>query len=153
FDNALRYTPAGGRTDVRAVPAPPADQAAPPVLASDAAPPHQAGESARLASGARDTRAAVPSDALPRSPERHYRVGPARPRADSGTGVGRSIVKHLVERMGGDVTAESALGKGTTIRFTLPAAPVPAPAGGADGDAAATTPAAAAGNPTPTGGG
>ncbi|MFO7260626.1 MAG: ATP-binding protein [bacterium] len=153
FDNALRYTPAGGRIEVRAVPAPPADQDAPLVLASDAAAPHQAGESARVAIEVRDTGAGIPSDALPRIFERFYRVDPARSRAEGGTGLGLSIVKHLVERMGGDVTAESALGKGTTIRFTLPAAPVPAPAGGADGDAAATTPAAAAGNPTPTGGG
>jgi signal transduction histidine kinase len=31
-------------------------------------------------------------------------------------------VKHLVESMGGTVSAHSELGKGTTIRFRLPAA-------------------------------
>jgi signal transduction histidine kinase len=29
-------------------------------------------------------------------------------------------VRHLVQAMGGDVTAESELGRGTTVRFTLP---------------------------------
>jgi signal transduction histidine kinase len=65
----------------------------------------------------------MPSDAIPRIFERFYRVDPARSRADGGTGLGLSIVKHLVESMGGDVAAESELGKGTTIRFRLPAAP------------------------------
>ena len=40
----------------------------------------------------------------------------------AGLGLGLSIVKHLVESMGGDVRAESELGKGTVIRFRLPAA-------------------------------
>ena len=39
-----------------------------------------------------------------------------------GTGLGLAIVKHMVETMGGDVEAESELGRGTTIRFRLPAA-------------------------------
>jgi signal transduction histidine kinase len=36
-----------------------------------------------------------------------------------GSGLGLSIVKGLVDRMGGNVVAESALGKGTTIRVSL----------------------------------
>ncbi|MGH7449003.1 MAG: sensor histidine kinase, partial [Longimicrobiales bacterium] len=70
----------------------------------------------------RDTGTGMPSDAIPRIFERFYRVDPARSRAEGGTGLGLSIVKHLVESMGGDVAAESELGKGTTIRFRLPAA-------------------------------
>jgi two-component system, OmpR family, phosphate regulon sensor histidine kinase PhoR len=68
-----------------------------------------------------DTGAGIPTDALPRIFERFYRVDPSRSRTDGGTGLGLAIVKHLVERMGGDVRAESELGKGTTIRFRLPA--------------------------------
>ena len=51
-----------------------------------------------------------------------FRVDPARSSQMGGTGLGLSIVKHLVDRMAGEVTAESELGKGTIIRVRLPAA-------------------------------
>jgi signal transduction histidine kinase len=124
LDNAVRYTPDGGRIDVRASPAPlngnsRATHTAPPAPAHDAA----ASAVRYIVFEVRDTGAGMPSDAIPRIFERFYRVDPARSRADGGTGLGLSIVKHLVESMGGDVAAESELGKGTTIRFRLPAAP------------------------------
>ncbi|MCG6988131.1 MAG: cell wall metabolism sensor histidine kinase WalK [Gemmatimonadetes bacterium] len=64
----------------------------------------------------------IPSRALPRIFERFYRADSARARDAGGTGLGLAIVRHLVRAMGGQVRAESELGKGTTIRFTLPAA-------------------------------
>lgn len=64
----------------------------------------------------------IPARALPRIFERFYRADSSRARDVGGTGLGLAIVKHLVGAMGGDVEAESELGAGTTVRFTLPAA-------------------------------
>lgn len=63
----------------------------------------------------------IPSSDLPRVFERFYRVDKARSREAGGTGLGLSIVKHAVERMGGSVSAESQLGKGSKFTVTLPA--------------------------------
>jgi two-component system phosphate regulon sensor histidine kinase PhoR len=62
----------------------------------------------------------IPSRALPRIFERFYRADSSRARDAGGTGLGLSIVRHLVGAMGGEVWAESELGEGTTIRFTVP---------------------------------
>jgi signal transduction histidine kinase/CheY-like chemotaxis protein len=49
----------------------------------------------------------------------------ARPRQDSstqqrGNGLGLTICKQLVEKMGGEIAVESELGRGTQVRFTVP---------------------------------
>lgn len=100
LENALRYTPDGGRIEVCVLP--------------------PAGTDELVTLEVRDNGAGIASDALPRIFERFYRADPARTRAQGGTGLGLSIVKHLVESMGGDVAAESELGKGTVVRFRLP---------------------------------
>ena len=96
--NALRHTPAGGRIRAGAE------------LVQD---------SVRLF--VTDTGSGIPADHLPRIFERFYRVDPGRSREQGGTGLGLAIVKHLVEAHGGRVEADSALGRGTTIRMTFPA--------------------------------
>ena len=68
----------------------------------------------------RDTGAGIASTHLPRIFERFYRADTARSREERGTGLGLAIAKHMVEGHGGTVQAESLLGAGTTIRFTLP---------------------------------
>jgi two-component system phosphate regulon sensor histidine kinase PhoR len=75
----------------------------------------------------RDTGTGIPAVHLPRIFERFYRVDPARSRAEGGTGLGLAIVRHMVEAHGGSVEAESSLGQGTTIRFTLPSHPATHP--------------------------
>lgn len=42
------------------------------------------------------------------------------------TGLGLKVVRRLVDAMGGTLEASSRLGKGTTVRFEIPAPPVPA---------------------------
>jgi signal transduction histidine kinase len=49
-------------------------------------------------------------------------VDKARWRALGGTGRGPAIVQHLVQAHGGEPAIQSELGKGTTVRFTPPAA-------------------------------
>ena len=63
----------------------------------------------------------IPAESLPRIFERFYRADSARARDFGGTGLGLAIVRHLVSGMGGEVVAESHLGQGTTVRFTVPA--------------------------------
>ncbi len=97
FDNALRHTSAGGTITVKIAPS------GPVVRVSVA-----------------DSGSGIASSDLPRIFERFYRADSGRDRSVGGTGLGLAIVRHLVQSMGGEVGAESELGRGTTIHFTLP---------------------------------
>jgi signal transduction histidine kinase len=70
----------------------------------------------------RNTGSHLREDQLPRVFDRFYRADPARQRSTGGTGLGLTIVKHLVEAQGGRVSAASDAA-GVTIGFTLPACP------------------------------
>lgn len=99
-DNAVKYTPEGGRVTVTAGREP----------------------GGLVEIRVADTGIGIPSTDLPRITERFYRVDKARSRELGGTGLGLAIVKHLVQTHGGELRIDSELGKGTTVRFTLPAA-------------------------------
>ncbi len=96
-DNAVKYTPAGGRVTLRWF---------------------VEGEQAVLE--VQDTGIGIPEKDLPRVFERFYRVDRARSRELGGTGLGLSIVKHLAQALGGSVTAGSVVGTGSTFTVRLP---------------------------------
>ncbi|MBV8549752.1 MAG: PAS domain-containing protein [Acidobacteriaceae bacterium] len=69
-----------------------------------------------------DTGIGIPMEDLKRIFERFFRVDKARSRPAGGTGLGLSIVKEVVESMGGMVTVESQLGRGSKFSILLQAA-------------------------------
>jgi two-component system phosphate regulon sensor histidine kinase PhoR len=69
-----------------------------------------------------DTGIGIPPEDLTRIFERFYRVDAARSRALGSTGLGLSIVKHLVRALEGELRVESEPGKGSRFSFTLPIA-------------------------------
>lgn len=60
---------------------------------------------------------------IARLTERFYRVDSGRSRAVGGTGLGLSLVKHIVDRHRGHLDIASTLGKGTRVTVLLPAVP------------------------------
>ncbi len=98
--NALQYTPPGGRVVVRAGPA-----------------------NGAVTISVADTGIGIPQEHLPHVFDRFYRVDRSRSRSGGGTGIGLTIARGLVELHGGRIWAESpGPGRGSTFRFTLPAA-------------------------------
>jgi two-component system phosphate regulon sensor histidine kinase PhoR len=97
-DNAIKYTPAGGRILVR-----------------------WWAEDDQACLEVRDTGVGIAEQDLPRIFERFYRVDKARSRELGGTGLGLSIVKHLAQAMSGSVAAASRPGQGSTFTVRVPA--------------------------------
>jgi two-component system sensor histidine kinase BaeS len=96
--NALQYTPAGGTVILRA------EKHATDLLVI-----------------VQDTGLGIPAEHLPHLFTRFYRVDKSRSRAGGGSGIGLTIVKHLVEAHGGQVGAASeGAGFGSTFSFSLP---------------------------------
>jgi two-component system phosphate regulon sensor histidine kinase PhoR len=67
-----------------------------------------------------DTGPGIAAEHLPRLFERFYRVDRGRSRDVGGTGLGLSIAKHYAEAMGGRLTVDSAVGRGSTFTLHLP---------------------------------
>jgi len=98
-DNAIKYTPEGGAVRV--------------VVGI---------EDNHAMMRVEDNGAGIPADALPHLFERFYRVDKARSRQMGGAGLGLAIVKSIVTAHGGQVTVESAEGRGSRFRVQLPLA-------------------------------
>lgn len=95
--NALRYAPANTHVIVRI-----------------------ASRDSRAVIEVSDQGPGIASEHLPRLFDRFYRVDKARSRAEGGHGLGLSIAKWSVERMGGQVEVESQVGAGSVFRIILP---------------------------------
>lgn len=72
----------------------------------------------RLRLSVRDTGAGIPTEHLPHVFDRFYKADPSR--AESGSGLGLSIVRAIVERHGGTIRAKSTPGVETIFEIDLP---------------------------------
>ena len=70
----------------------------------------------------RDTGRGIPADKLEAVFEPFVQVGKRHPGDAPGTGLGLAISRDLARGMGGELSAESAPGAGSTFTLTLPAA-------------------------------
>ncbi len=116
-NNAVKFTPAGGRVSLEARPLP--------------------GE--RVGLVVTDSGIGIAAPDLARVFEVFYQVDSSSTREYGGAGLGLAIVKSYVEAHGGEVTVESAVGQGTTFTLVLPlrAAAVALTGSGAAGQSAA----------------
>ncbi|MGQ9524319.1 MAG: sensor histidine kinase [Armatimonadota bacterium] len=69
-----------------------------------------------------DTGIGIPEEDIPSIFNEFFRARNAREYAKEGTGLGLSIVKSIVDGLGGAISVESTVGKGTTFIVSLPSA-------------------------------
>ena len=98
--NAVKYTPEGGEITVWG----------------------ERGAHGTVVLGVRDTGIGLSQSDLERLFTKFFRSSDARVQRERGSGLGLALTHTMVRRMGGKIDVESALGRGTTFRLTLPAA-------------------------------
>ncbi|GGH30976.1 HAMP domain-containing sensor histidine kinase [Paenibacillus segetis] len=91
-ENALKYTPEGGTVSIR----------------------HFMKDGQVIVTVA-DTGIGISSEQLPHIFDRFYRTEDSRNRAQGGSGLGLAIAKAIMERYGGSILIDSALGQGTKV--------------------------------------
>ena len=101
-DNAVKYTPAGGRVDVG--------------LAVD----RNAGHAALIRIA--DSGIGMAAADLPHVFDRFWRADKVRSRTMGGTGLGLAIARWIVDRHGGTIVVSSEVGQGSVFTVTLPLA-------------------------------
>ena len=101
-ENALKYGAAGKKVELGFAGA----------SASDGAP--------EVLVAVRDHGPGIAAEHLPRLTERFYRVDVTQSRAEGGTGLGLSLVKHILNRHRGKLMVESEAGKGAVFTVRLP---------------------------------
>jgi two-component system phosphate regulon sensor histidine kinase PhoR len=110
LDNAIKFTPQGGRILLGAK----------AHVAPDDAPPGWQGGYVEVSLS--DTGIGIPADKLPRIFDRFYQVDASATRSYGGTGLGLALVKQIMNAHGTRVVVESTPGVGSTFRFRLPIA-------------------------------
>jgi signal transduction histidine kinase len=105
LSNAYKYSPAGGVVQVRLVAGPPAVGGAPPTVGIEV----------------RDQGIGMTAEQLSRVSERFYRADASG--NIPGTGLGMSIVKEIIELLGGRLALASEPGKGTAVTLWLSLVP------------------------------
>jgi len=110
LDNALKFTPSGGRIALGAK----------AHVAPDDAPPGWPHGYVEVSLS--DTGIGIPADELPRIFEKFYQVDASATRSYGGTGLGLALVKQIMEAHGSRLAVESTPGVGSTFRLRLPIA-------------------------------
>jgi two-component system phosphate regulon sensor histidine kinase PhoR len=132
IDNAIKYSPTGGKVEVLIRPDVSADEASAawagghreegvtrlPLLTPDREPGQRF-----AAVSVRDHGPGMAREHLPRLTERFYRVEGQKSGERQGTGLGLAIVKHIVNRHRGGLAVESAPGLGAVFTAYFPVAP------------------------------
>lgn len=107
IDNAIKYTPAGGEIKVR-------------VYEEDnKRNGNKNDDTSKIVIEIEDNGIGIPEKEQDRIFERFYRVDKARSRSLGGTGIGLSIVKHILQNHKNTIEVESKVGKGSIFRFYL----------------------------------